>query len=118
MKLPVQTKPWIQGALAGAVIAVIAGFSWGGWYTGGTYSKDVYAAKHEGAVTALIPVCVDKFKAQPDAAAKLAELAKASFYERRNMIDKSGFATIGDNKSGDSDLAGACAEALTAAPKS
>jgi len=113
MNMPVNTKPWIQGAFVGAVAAMIVGFSWGGWVTGGSADKHAASVAHDATVTALAPICVDRFRAQSDAAAKLAELAKASSYERGGIVERSGFALMPGEKTVDSDVARACAEILT-----
>ena len=109
------TKPLIQGALGGAVICAVLGFTWGGWVTGATARKDAAAATHTGMVAALAPICAERFRAQSDGAAKIAELAKASSWERNNAVEKSG-ALMPGNKTTDSDVARACAEIL-ATPK-
>ena len=49
-----------------------------------------------------------------DAPAKLAELAKASTWERTTVVEKSGFAVLPGTKSNDSDIARACVELLLA----
>ena len=113
MKMPVNTKPWIQGIVVGAVAAMIIGFSWGGWVTGGSSDKQAASAAHDATVAALAPICVDRFRAQGDAPAKVAELAKASTWERGNLVEKSGFALMPGSKTADTDVARACAEMLT-----
>jgi hypothetical protein len=112
MNMPINTKPWIQGGIVGAVAAVIVGFSWGGWVTGGSSDKHAASAAHDATVAALAPICVDRFRAQGDAAAKLTELAKASTWERGGVIERSGFAMMPGSKTADSDVARACAEIL------
>jgi hypothetical protein len=116
MNIPVNTKPWIQGAVVGAVAAIIVGFSWGGWVTGGSSDKHAVSAARDATVAALAPICVERFRAQGDAAAKLVELAKASTWERGGVIERSGFAMMPGSKTADSDVARACAEIL-ATPK-
>jgi hypothetical protein len=116
MKMPVNTKPWIQGIVVGAVAAMIIGFSWGGWVTGGSSDKQAASAAHDAMVAALAPICVDRFRAQADASTKLGELAKASTWERGGLIEKSGFAMMPGSKGADTDVARACAEIL-ATPK-
>jgi hypothetical protein len=116
MKMPVNTKPWIQGIVVGAVAAMIIGFSWGGWVTGSSSDKQAASAAHDAMVAALAPICVDRFRAQADASTKLGELAKASTWERGGLIEKSGFAMMPGSKTADTDVARACAEIL-ATPK-
>ena len=87
--------------------------------TGSTARKDVAAAAHTGMVAALAPICAERFRAQGDGPAKIAELAKASSWERGSVVEKSGFALMPGAKTADTDVARACAEMLStpATPK-
>ena len=120
MNMPTNTKPWIQGAVVGAVVLAIVGFTWGGWVTGGTAAKNGTTASRDAVVAALAPICVERFRAQPDAIVKADALVKTSSWERGNIVEKSGFATMPGSKTTDSDVARACAEILAApvVPKS
>ena len=114
MNIPKDTKPMIWGAVIGAAACAILGFTWGGWVTGATARKDAGAAAHSATVIALAPFCAERFRAQGDAPAKMAELAKASTWERTTVVEKSGFAVLPGTKSNDSDIARACVELLMA----
>jgi hypothetical protein len=116
MNLPTNTKPWIQGLVVGAIIATIVGFNWGGWVTGGTADKQAVTAAHDATVAALASICVDRFRAQSDAASKLGELSKVNMWERGGVIERSGFALMPGSKTTDGDVARACAETLTTPP--
>ena len=116
MNMPAHAKPWIQGAVVGAIALAIIGFSWGGWVTGGTAAKNSVAASHAAVVAALAPICVERFRAQPDAIVRTDALLKTSTWERSSLIEKSGFATMPGSKMADSDVARACAEILAATP--
>ena len=116
MKFPTNTKPMVWGAVIGAVACMIIGFSWGGWVTGGTARKDAATAAHSAVVVALAPICADRFRAQGDGPAKIAELAKASTWERGDVVEKSGYALMPGSKTTDSDVARACAEMLATPP--
>lgn len=120
MRMPRETTPLIQGAVIGAVACAILGFSWGGWVTGATARKDAGEAAHDATVAALAPLCAERFRAQADVQARMAELAKASTWERSNVVEKSGFASLPGSKAADSDVARACADLLMApaTPKS
>ena len=109
-------SPGIQGAAAGNVAAMIVGFNWGGWVTGGSSDKHAATAARDATVVALAPICVERFRAQGDAATKLVELTKASTWERGGLIEKSGFAMMPGSKTADTDVARACAQIL-ATPK-
>ena len=114
MNIPKDTKPMIWGAVIGAAACAILGFTWGGWVTGSTARKDAGVAAHNATVVALAPFCADRFRAQGDATARMAELAKASTWERNSVLEKSGFASLPGSKTGDSDIARACVELLLA----
>ena len=114
MNIPKDTKPMIWGAVVGAAACAILGFTWGGWVTGSTARKDAGVAAHNATVVALAPFCAERFRAQGDAPAKMAELAKASTWERTTVVEKSGFAVMPGTKSNDSDIARACVDILLA----
>ena len=116
MHMPTNTKPWIQGAVVGAIALAIVGFSWGGWVTGGTAAKSSVAASRDAVVAALAPICVERFRAQPDAIVKTDALMKGSSWDRGNMVEKSGYATMPGSTTADTDVARACAAILTAPP--
>lgn len=116
MRLPANTKPWIQGAIVGAIALTIVGFGWGGWVTGGTSAKNVAAASHGAMVAALAPICVERFLGQSDAVVRTADLVKTRSWERTALIEKSGYATMPGASTADSDVARACAEILVSAP--
>lgn len=118
MKLPENTNAYLWGAAVGAIALAVVGFGWGGWVTGGGASKMAAMAANDAKVAALAPICASRFSAQDNSAVKIAELAKASTWDRGNVIEKSGFATMPGSKTADSDVARACAELIAAtAPK-
>ena len=88
MNIPKDTKPMIWGAVIGAAACAILGFTWGGWVTGATARKDAGVAAHSATVIALAPFCAERFRAQGDAPAKMAELAKASTWERTASLTR------------------------------
>jgi hypothetical protein len=112
-----KNKAYLWGAVGGAVIASILGFTWGGWVTGSTASKNATQASREAVVAALAPICATGYRAQADGTTKVTELTKVSMWERGTVIEKSGFATMPGSKSSDSDVARACAEILATPPK-
>ena len=65
---------------------------------------------------ALAPVCAERFRGQGEATAKLADLSKASTWERGSLVEKSGFANLPGGKGSNPDIARACAELLLAPP--
>ena len=79
----------MQGAAAGAVATMFVGFYWGGWSLGSTADKMAKERSELAVVAALAPVCVDKFRALPDAEAKQAALSKIESWKRRDEFPRS-----------------------------
>ena len=78
----------MQGAAAGAVATMFVGFYWGGWSLSSTADKMAKQRSELAVVAALAPVCVDKFRALPDAEAKQAALSKVRSWKRRDEFPK------------------------------
>lgn len=112
--IPVQTKPFLWGAAAGALALAIVGFGWGGWMTNPTAEKLAQDRTEAAVVTALTPVCVDQFRNSANASANLAALKEIdSNWDQRNYVSEGGWATMpGSTTKPDRQLAAACAEEL------
>jgi hypothetical protein len=106
----------LQGAAAGVVATVVVGFGWGGWSLGSTANKMANEQSERAVIAALAPVCADKFRALPDAAAKTAELSKADSWKRSEEFPKE-FVTLPGETYPSSALVYACSTLLLA-PKS
>ena len=103
----------LQGAAAGAIITLIVGFNWGGWVTGGTAKEMVQRSTTSAVVSALSPICVDKFQRSAEATVNLAELRKVSSYQQGSFIEKGGWATLPGSDSANAAVARACGEMLS-----
>jgi len=104
----------IKGAVAGAAVAMVIGFHWGGWELGSTAAQQVRDAERTGAVSVLAPICADKFERSADAGANMAALMKASSWERDDIIEKAGWTTFPGSQP-DRQVAEACANLLSKA---
>jgi hypothetical protein len=111
-KIPEQTKPFVWGAVAGAVALAVIGFGYGGWVTGGSSRQMASSASNQAVIAALAPICVSQFNAQDDAARKVTELLAISTWSRGDAVEKSGFAAIPGNEARKGDIARACADIL------
>ena len=78
----------LQGAATGAVATMLVGFYWGGWSLGSTADKMAKERSELAVIAALAPVCADKFRALPDAAAKQIALSKVDSWKRRDEFPK------------------------------
>jgi hypothetical protein len=106
----------LQGAAAGSVAMVVVGFGWGGWSLGSTAHKMASEQSERAVVAALAPVCADKFRALPDAAAKTVALSKEDSWKRSEEFPKE-FVTLPGETYPSSALVYACTTLLLA-PKS
>ena len=111
MKIPEWVKPAAWGAIGGAIAAIIIGFAWGGWVTGGTAGRMETASAEAAVVQAFTPLCVAKAEQQPE---KLAPLKEESSFQRDDFVIEAGWV---DNVSEKyrSDVATACASTLVEA---
>ncbi|AHD00898.1 hypothetical protein [Leisingera methylohalidivorans] len=108
MNTPKWLKPGIYGALAGAVMIAVAGFSWGGWVTGSSATQMASSLSHDKVIEALVPVCLDIARTDTNRVARLTEIREASSYKRREIVMAAGWATVPGSQSPDRDLAQAC----------
>jgi hypothetical protein len=112
MKIHPGMKPAIWGAVVGAVAFGAVGFSSLGWTLGGTAEKMATERAEAAVVAVLAPICVEKFRHQADAPAKLVEFNKVSSWNRRSVIEEGGWATMPGSDTPNSAVASACAEKL------
>ena len=122
MKVPSFLSPFVdgdspkrlfQGLAVGVIGTLIIGFGWGGWNLGGTVDQKVETASRTSMVTALAPICSDKF----ERAAKVdndlvVKLNAVSSWQRDDYLMKTGWATFPGGAEPDRGVASACAELL------
>ena len=102
-----------QGAAVGAAATMIIGFNWSGWVLGKTAETNAATLVNAALVKAYGPVCIERFKQQPNVDAKWAELTKVDTWRRENYIKESGFATPPGSTLPNAAVADACADALS-----
>jgi hypothetical protein len=112
MKIHPGIKPGIWGAVIGATVISVVGFSSFGWTLGSTAERMAKERAQTAVVGVLAPICVEKFQHQADAATKLVEFKKVSSWDRRSVIEKGGWATMPGTDAPNSAVATACAERL------
>jgi hypothetical protein len=110
------SKTMMFWAFAAAVVATIfVGFSWGGWVTGGTSRAAAATAGDVARGDLASAICVERFNAAPDAAAKLVEFkAIADSYKKRQFLEAGGWATMPGQTAPDRLGVQGCAAALAA----
>jgi hypothetical protein len=113
MNIPASVKPAIWGAIGGAIAAMVIGFVWGGWVTGGTVGKMEVASAEAAIIQAFTPLCVAKAELQPE---QLVLLKAESTYARDDFVIKAGWVANVSEKYR-SAVAKACAVAIVEAMK-
>ncbi|TYR35449.1 hypothetical protein FY036_02205 [Mesorhizobium microcysteis] len=110
------TKSVLAWSCIGAVVAtIVVGFSWGGWVTGGTSQTMAKAAGDTAHGELASAICVERFIAAPDSAAKLAEFkAIPDSFRKRQFVEAGGWATMPGQTSPDRRVAEGCVTALSA----
>jgi hypothetical protein len=68
-------------------------------------------------VSALAPICVDKFQHSADAASNLIEFKKISSWQQGSFIEKGGWATMPGGEPANAPVAQACATMLSSLQK-
>ena len=102
----------LQGAFAGFLATVVIGFGWGGWTLGSTAMKMANQSASSAVVTALAPICVDKFQHAAEAKATMVELKLIDSWKQNSFIEKGGWATFPGTESPNRNVAEACAKML------
>jgi|SRR3990170_5307610 len=103
-------KHGIWGLVIGAIIAMIIGFAWGGWRTGGGSQR----MSEEAVLATRAAICVAQFMKQPNAQEKLKELQAISSWERATFIEKGGWDKMPGEQEANFTVSRACADGLDA----
>ena len=105
-------KPFVWGLVVSAVLTMIIGFAFGGWVTGGTAQEMAKEMADEAVIDRLAPICVVQFNQDPEKDRKLKELKEKSSWDRKDYVEKQGWATMPGEKEPDSNVADECARRL------
>ncbi|QPF74045.1 hypothetical protein G8A07_14725 [Roseateles sp. DAIF2] len=92
MNIPIETKPALWGAAAGAVALAVIGFTWGGWTTGSRSEALAQARANDAVVTALAPVCTERFERASDVEVQRVALLKTEVWSQGDFVEKGGWA--------------------------
>jgi hypothetical protein len=108
------SKTMLVWSCAGCVVvALVVGFTWGGWVTGGTAQKMAGAAGDTSRYELASVICVERFLEAPDAQEQLTALkAIDSSYAQRQFIEDGGWATMPSKDKAARQTADLCAKVL------
>ena len=103
-----KVKYGVWSLIIGAVVAMIIGFSWGGWTTAATNQR----LSEEAVLASQAAICVAQFMKAPNHEEKLKELAKLSTWKRPEFIEKEGWDKMPGQEKADYSVSRACADGL------
>jgi hypothetical protein len=107
------TKIALGWACAGCVAAaLIVGFTWGGWVTGGTAQSMAERAAADAQAELAAAVCVHQFAQAADVRVQLTSLKELSSYRRSRFVEDGGWATMPGSEEPLRNVGGLCAQQL------
>lgn len=106
---------WFWSCVGAAALTMVVGFSWGGWVTGGSATKQAQSAGEQAAAQLAANICVHRFLGASDAAAKLAELKKTDSWKRDGFVSDGGWVTFAKMEKPVDGAAKLCAQELASA---
>ena len=102
---------WI--AVGAVILALILGFTRGGWVTGGTATQRADSSAQTAVLARLAPICVAQFGQDAQKEQKLVEMkALTSARQRATYISDQGWATIPGEATPDDKVATECVKQL------
>jgi hypothetical protein len=103
----------VWSCVGSVVVALVVGFTWGGWVTGGTARGMAETAGAESRYELASVICVERFMAAPDARAQLTALkAIDSSFRQRQFIEEGGWALMPGRDQAARQAADLCARVL------
>jgi len=94
------------GLVCGAVIAMIIGFTWGGWSTAGT----TQTMTEKAVLASQAAICVAQFMQAPNHEEKLKAFGELDSWKRAEYIEKGGWDKMPGQKEAGYGVARACSE--------
>ena len=108
-------KRILLGAIIGAAVITLAGFSSLGWTLDSSAREIAKKSANDAVIAALAPICVDNFQHAANATQNKVDLMKVSSTMQGAFIEKGGWATLpGSNSGTNPAVAEACAKMLSA----
>ncbi|MBI1779159.1 MAG: hypothetical protein HYR63_27815 [Proteobacteria bacterium] len=114
MTIPPYVKPGVWGVILGAIAMMIIGFWQFGWTTSSSAERMAADRANTAVVAALVPFCVAKAQQDVDGT-KLLKFNTTESYNRSQVVQEAGWATMLGMTSPDRALASACADMLKGA---
>lgn len=114
MPSPIWMKPALVGAVAGAVVLAVVGFSVGGWVTSSKAKQMASVQASTQTAAALVPFCTQQAESDPKSMQIIEELKSARTYERDDIVMAAGWATAPGSDRPNRQVAEQCADKMLA----
>jgi len=105
----------IQGCVFGFIATAFIGFNYGGWTLEANAEKMATEKVQTAIITALSPICVEKFQAAADAKENMVKLKATESWKQDKFIEQGGWATFAGADKANASVASSCAKALIVA---
>lgn len=99
-------------AAGGAVVAMIVGFNYGGWVTGGTADVLAKEIAENSVAKRFTPSCVARFNQDAKKDEKLKAIKAKDAWDAQKFVEENGWATLPGEERADSKVAEGCAKSL------
>ena len=96
------------GIVIGAVIAMVIGFTWGGWVTGSTSQE----RSDEAVLASRAAICVAQFMKAPNHEAQLKAFQDTDSWKRREFVEKGGWDRMPGQETAGGTVSRACADGI------
>jgi hypothetical protein len=96
------------GVAIGAAVAMVIGFSWGGWVTASTSNERTA----EAVLASRSAICVAQFMKAPNHEAELKAFQEVDSWKRSEFVEKGGWAMMPGEETAKGGVSQACAEGI------
>ena len=96
------------GVALGALVAIVLGFTWGGWVTASSAKEK----SDEAVLASRAAICVAQFTIAPDHAAQLAAFKETKSWQRSEFVEKGGWDKMPGEENGRVYVSRACADGI------
>ena len=99
-------------AVGGGVVAMLIGFNWGGWVTGGTAEVMAKEIAENAVAKRFTPSCIARFNQDSKKMEKFKEFKAKDAWDGQKYVEAQGWATLPGEEKPDSKVAEVCAKSL------
>lgn len=98
--------------MAGAIVATVIGFAWGGWTTAGTTQKMADQMVDAAVLASRAAICVAQFMNEPNYQERFDDLQKMNAWDRFQAIETGGWDKMPGQQNAVHSVSRACVDGL------